>query len=39
MSVAAAVRTRHTVRHYRPDAVPAATLDALLGLAVEAPTS
>ncbi|WP_131766503.1 nitroreductase family protein [Candidatus Protofrankia californiensis] len=39
MSVAAAVRTRRTVRHYRPDAVPAATLDALLDLAVEAPTS
>ncbi|MFJ2595287.1 nitroreductase family protein [Streptomyces erythrochromogenes] len=39
MSVAEAIRTRRTVRHYRPDPIPQATLDALLDLAVEAPTS
>ncbi|WAZ26476.1 nitroreductase family protein [Streptomyces cinnabarinus] len=39
MSVAEAIRTRRTVRHYRPDAIPAAALDALLALAIEAPTS
>ncbi|MFB4290751.1 nitroreductase family protein [Nonomuraea sp. ATR24] len=39
MSVAEAIRTRRTVRHYRPDAVPADVLDALLALAIEAPTS
>ncbi|MGW2546644.1 nitroreductase family protein [Kitasatospora sp. NPDC001574] len=39
MSVAEAIRTRRTVRHYRPDPIPEAALDALLDLAVEAPTS
>lgn len=39
MSVADAIRARRTVRHYLPDPVPEAALDALLGLAVEAPTS
>ncbi|WP_055750394.1 nitroreductase family protein [Frankia sp. AvcI1] len=39
LSVADAIRTRRTVRHYRPDPIPAATLDALLALAIEAPTS
>lgn len=39
MSVAEAIRTRRTVRHYRPDPVPNAMLDTLLELAVEAPTS
>ncbi|MEU4571434.1 nitroreductase family protein [Nonomuraea sp. NPDC023979] len=39
MSVAEAIRTRRTVRHYRPDAVSADVLDALLALAIEAPTS
>ncbi|MFI7439395.1 nitroreductase family protein [Nonomuraea indica] len=39
MSVAEAIRTRRTVRHYRPDAIPADALDALLALAIEAPTS
>ncbi|MCM2423835.1 nitroreductase family protein [Streptomyces sp. RKAG293] len=39
MSVAEAILTRRTVRHYRPDPVPAAALDRLVALAVEAPTS
>ncbi|MFB8404348.1 nitroreductase family protein [Streptomyces sp. NPDC055912] len=39
MSVAEAIRTRRTVRHYRPDPIPDTALDALLALAVEAPTS
>ncbi|MFJ6759172.1 MULTISPECIES: nitroreductase family protein [unclassified Streptomyces] len=39
MSVAEAIRTRRTVRHYLPDPIPETALDALLGLAVEAPTS
>ncbi|MFD9367800.1 nitroreductase family protein [Streptomyces sp. NPDC060020] len=39
MSVAEAIRSRRTVRHYLPDPIPDTTLDALLGLAVEAPTS
>ncbi|MFI6938617.1 nitroreductase family protein [Streptomyces sp. NPDC050418] len=39
MSVAEAIRTRRTVRHYRPDALPAGALDTLLALAIEAPTS
>ncbi|MGW4890859.1 nitroreductase family protein [Kitasatospora sp. NPDC004240] len=39
LSVAEAIRTRRTVRHYRPDPVPDAQLTALLELAVEAPTS
>ncbi|QES59177.1 dehydrogenase [Streptomyces venezuelae] len=39
MSVAEAIRTRRTVRHYRPDPIPGTVLDALLALAVEAPTS
>ncbi|MET9338880.1 nitroreductase family protein [Nonomuraea sp. NPDC003804] len=39
MSVADAIRTRRTVRHYRPDPVPRTALDTLLELAVQAPTS
>ncbi|MQY08374.1 putative NAD(P)H nitroreductase MhqN [Actinomadura sp. RB68] len=39
MSVAEAIRTRRTVRHYLPDPVPRDALDALLDLAVEAPSS
>ncbi|WP_067570944.1 nitroreductase family protein [Nocardia acidivorans] len=39
ISVAQAIRTRRTVRHYRPDPVAAADLDTLLELAMEAPTS
>ncbi|MBF6099515.1 nitroreductase family protein [Nocardia cyriacigeorgica] len=39
MSVAEAIRTRRTVRHYHPDAIPATTIEALLALAIEAPTS
>ncbi|MFJ8436701.1 nitroreductase family protein [Kitasatospora sp. NPDC094019] len=39
MSVAEAIRTRRTVRHYRPEPVPPQLLDALLDLAVEAPSS
>ncbi|WP_411054471.1 nitroreductase family protein [Streptomyces sp. E11-3] len=39
MSVAEAIRTRRTVRHYRPEPIPAAALDELLALAIEAPTS
>ncbi|WP_406298292.1 nitroreductase family protein [Embleya sp. NBC_00888] len=38
-SVTEAIRTRRTVRHYRPEPVPAETLRTLLELAVEAPTS
>ncbi|MYS80056.1 nitroreductase family protein [Embleya scabrispora] len=38
-SVAEAIRTRRTVRHYRPEAIPADTLRTLLELAIEAPTS
>ncbi|MEV0534548.1 nitroreductase family protein [Kitasatospora sp. NPDC050463] len=39
LSVADAIRTRRTVRHYRPDPIPEADLSSLLELAVEAPTS
>ncbi|SDT82858.1 Nitroreductase [Streptomyces sp. TLI_053] len=39
MSVPEAIRTRRTVRHYRPDPVSPELLDTLLDLAVEAPTS
>ncbi|MEV6772951.1 nitroreductase family protein [Nocardia sp. NPDC051030] len=39
MSVAEAIRTRRTVRHYLPDAVPAEQLETLLALAMEAPSS
>lgn len=39
LSVAEAIRTRRTVRHYRPDPVSATDLEALLTLAIEAPTS
>ncbi|WP_405182570.1 nitroreductase family protein [Nocardia sp. NBC_01377] len=39
MSVADAIRTRRTIRHYRPDPIPEEILDALLELAIEAPTS
>ncbi|GAB4587251.1 nitroreductase family protein [Nocardia sp. IFM 10818] len=38
-SVADAIRTRRTVRHYRPDPVAAADIDALMELAMEAPSS
>lgn len=39
MSVAEAIRTRRTVRHYLPTEIPAADLDGLLELAMEAPSS
>ncbi|MFI6817830.1 nitroreductase family protein [Nonomuraea sp. NPDC050328] len=39
LSVAEAIRSRRTVRHYLPDPVPPAVLSELLALAVEAPTS
>ncbi|WP_439676474.1 nitroreductase family protein [Embleya sp. MST-111070] len=39
ISVAEAIRARRTIRHYRPEPVPAHLLDTLLELAVEAPTS
>ncbi|MCZ4124594.1 nitroreductase family protein [Streptomyces sp. H39-S7] len=39
LSVAEAIRNRRTVRHYRPDPIPSASLSMLLELAVEAPTS
>ncbi|WP_067844455.1 nitroreductase family protein [Nocardia lijiangensis] len=39
LSVADAIRTRRTVRHYLPDPVPAAHLDTLLDLAMQAPSS
>ncbi|WP_039812765.1 nitroreductase family protein [Nocardia otitidiscaviarum] len=39
MSVATAIRTRRTIRHYRPDPVSAAALDTLAELAMEAPSS
>ncbi|WP_282785846.1 nitroreductase family protein [Nocardia sp. CC201C] len=39
MSVATAIRTRRTIRHYRPDPVSAAALDTLAELAVAAPSS
>ncbi|WP_228797847.1 nitroreductase family protein [Nocardia cyriacigeorgica] len=39
MSVAEAIRTRRTVRHYRPDAISPTVIDELLDLAIEAPTS
>lgn len=39
MSVAEAIRTRRTVRHYRPDPVAPADLETLLELAMEAPSS
>ncbi|MGW4531353.1 nitroreductase family protein [Nocardia sp. NPDC004340] len=39
MSVADAIRTRRTIRHYRPDPVPAEALDTLIELAMEAPSS
>ncbi|MET8876934.1 nitroreductase family protein [Nocardia sp. NPDC004604] len=39
LSVPAAIRTRRTTRHYRPDPVPPELLAELLDLAVEAPTA
>ncbi|PKW00074.1 nitroreductase [Amycolatopsis echigonensis] len=39
LSVPDAIRARRTVRHYRPDPVPAALLEELLDLAVEAPSA
>lgn len=39
LSVADAIRTRRTVRHYRPDPIPAETLETLVELAMEAPSS
>lgn len=39
MTVADAIRTRRTVRHYRPDPVAADDLETLLELAMEAPSS
>ncbi|WP_067829606.1 nitroreductase family protein [Nocardia inohanensis] len=38
-TVAAAIRARRTVRHYRPDPVAAEDLEVLLELAMEAPSS
>ncbi|MEU0504835.1 nitroreductase family protein [Nocardia sp. NPDC005998] len=39
LSVPAAIRTRRTTRHYRPEPVPPELLEELLDLAVEAPTA
>lgn len=39
VSVAEAIRTRRTVRHYLPTEVPPSVLDTLLELAMEAPSS
>ncbi|MFI9506476.1 nitroreductase family protein [Nocardia sp. NPDC052566] len=39
LSVPAAIRARRTVRHYRPDPVPAELLDELLDLATQAPSA
>ncbi|KRB69520.1 dehydrogenase, partial [Kitasatospora sp. Root187] len=39
LSVADAIRSRRTIRHYRPDPIAEAALASLLALAVEAPTS
>ncbi|MCX4984395.1 nitroreductase family protein [Streptomyces sp. NBC_00572] len=39
LSVADAIRTRRTVRHYRPDPIPDDALATLLELAVQAPSS
>ncbi len=39
MSVADAIRNRRSIRHYRNDPIPQETLDALLELALEAPSS
>ncbi|WP_433335637.1 nitroreductase family protein [Spirillospora sp. CA-294931] len=39
LSVAEAIRTRRTIRHYRPDPIPETLLDELLDLALEAPSS
>ncbi|MFJ2664379.1 nitroreductase family protein [Nocardia fluminea] len=39
LSVADAIRTRRTVRHYLPNPVSGTDLEALLDLAIEAPTS
>ncbi|GAA3028935.1 nitroreductase family protein [Kitasatospora albolonga] len=39
LSVVEAIRTRRTVRHYRPDPVSERDLDVLLELAAEAPSS
>ncbi|MEC3951738.1 nitroreductase family protein [Nocardia sp. CDC153] len=39
LSVADAIRTRRTVRHYRPDPIAPEALETLLELAMEAPSS
>ncbi|MEV0332953.1 nitroreductase family protein [Nocardia sp. NPDC050717] len=39
LSVAEAIRTRRTVRHYRPEPIDPALLDELLDLAVQAPSA
>ncbi|WP_330230921.1 nitroreductase family protein [Nocardia sp. NBC_00508] len=39
LSVSEAIRGRRTVRHYRPDPVPAQVLDELLDLTVQAPSA
>ncbi|WP_280255355.1 nitroreductase family protein [Nocardia wallacei] len=39
LSVPEAIRTRRTVRHYRPDPVDPAVLDEVLELAVQAPSA
>lgn len=39
LSVPEAIRTRRTVRHYRPEPLPATLLGELLELAVQAPTA
>jgi nitroreductase len=39
LTVPAAIRRRRTIRHYRPDPVPALLLDELIGLTLEAPSS
>ncbi|WP_454197512.1 nitroreductase family protein [Nocardia sp. Marseille-Q1738] len=39
LSVSEAIRVRRTVRHYRPDPVPAPVLDELLDLTMQAPSA
>ncbi|MEU6171063.1 nitroreductase family protein [Streptantibioticus parmotrematis] len=38
-TVSRVIRSRRSIRHYRPDPVPSSTLRELIGLALEAPSS